>query len=539
MRGADLLVQTMASAGVRTVFSLSGNQIMPVYDACLDAGIRIVHTRHEAAAVFMADAWSQLTGEPGVALVTAGGGFGNALGALISARAAESAVVLLSGDSPRAQDGMGAFQEFDQVAASTPFTKWSHRSREAAALGDDFRTAHRLAGTGRPGPVHLALPVDLLNATLADAAIAGAPAAAGPAEPASDSLDRLRQLLGEASRPLVLTGPQLNRSRAGALLDALVAATGAPVVSMESPRGLRDPSLGAFADVFAQADLLVYLGKAPDFTTDFGRPRASDAQVVLVAPERELIERGRRLFGDQLALALEADAMGVADALVVDANGDRSADRTQWRARCAAAIASRALASGRAPAWVSALNQIQAVLDAARDPVLIVDGGEFGQWAQAFLSARTRVINGCSGTIGGSLACAVAASLARPEATVIALLGDGTVGFHLAELETAARAGARFVAIIGNDGRWNAEHLIQLRDYGAARQFGCELDPATDYAASARALGIGGERVEVPEALGGALQRAQAAAGPFLIDMRIEGRGAPVFASAPAIGGGH
>ena len=103
--GAHALVDVLRAAGVRCIFSLSGNQIMPVYDALIGAGIRLVHVRHEAAAVYMAEAWAQLTGEVGVALVTAGAGFGNALGALISARASETPVLLLSGDSPRAQDG--------------------------------------------------------------------------------------------------------------------------------------------------------------------------------------------------------------------------------------------------------------------------------------------------------------------------------------------------------------------------------------------------------------------------------------------------
>ena len=125
MRGADLLTKALSEAGVKTIFSLSGNQIMPVYDACIDAGIRLVHVRHEASAVFMADAWAQLTGNVGVALVTAAPGFGNGLGPLYTASASESPVVFLSGDAPVGQDGQGAFQELDQAAVSAPLTKAS------------------------------------------------------------------------------------------------------------------------------------------------------------------------------------------------------------------------------------------------------------------------------------------------------------------------------------------------------------------------------------------------------------------------------
>lgn len=125
MRGANLVTEALASAGVKTIFSLSGNQIMPVYDACIDTGIRIVHTRHEAAAVFMTNAHAQLTCTLGVCMVTAAPGAANALDPLFSARLSESPVLFLTGDSPVAQDGCGAFQELDQVALTSPLTKLS------------------------------------------------------------------------------------------------------------------------------------------------------------------------------------------------------------------------------------------------------------------------------------------------------------------------------------------------------------------------------------------------------------------------------
>ena len=143
MNGAELLVDTLVQAGVQRIFSLSGNQIMPVYDACIDAGISIVHVRHESAAVHMADAWAQVTGEVGVALVTAGPGFGNALSALFSARHSESPVLLLSGDSPVGADGNGAFQEMPQVDIRAP----SSRRRGGPTASSSSGTTPR-----RPSP---------------------------------------------------------------------------------------------------------------------------------------------------------------------------------------------------------------------------------------------------------------------------------------------------------------------------------------------------------------------------------------------------
>ena len=256
MRGADLVAKALAQAGVGTVFSLSGNQIMPVYDAFLDAGIGLHHTRHEAAAGYMADAWAQLTGEVGIQLITAAPGFANALSPLYSARMAESAMVMLSGDSPRSQDGQGAFQELDQVSMSRPVTKLSFRSQTVAGMGHDIARAIRTAKSGRPGPVHLALPFDLLNADATGAAVPGAEAFQPEVTmPDPGLVAAALEMLKGAARPVVLTGPALNPTRAARAwkggLEALADALDAPVIPMESPRGLADPSLGGIAKAMA------------------------------------------------------------------------------------------------------------------------------------------------------------------------------------------------------------------------------------------------------------------------------------------------
>lgn len=527
MRGADLVAGALAAAGVRTVFSLSGNQIMPIFDACIDAGIRIVHVRHEAAAVAMADAWAQLTGAPGVALVTAGPGFANALSPLYAARAAESPVVLLSGDSPLAQDGAGAFQELDQAAVAAPVAKLAFRARRAAGLGADVARALRTARSGRPGPVHLALPFDLLNETVAAAVPPAAAFERVPAAPDPAALAAIRAALAGAARPLVVTGPALNASRAGGLPDRLADAVDAPVVAMESPRGLRDPGLGAFPDALAEADLVVALGKQVDFSLGFGGAVSESARVLVVDPEPAALDRAHRALGSRLSGAALADADLTAAALA-DAAGEPPG-RAAWRARVAGLIALRpeafAPASGRMHPVV-ACAAVQRVLDAAADPVLIVDGGEFGQWAWASLSAPTRIVNGPSGAIGSGLCYAVAAALARPGATVVAMMGDGTIGFHLAELETAARNGARLLAVVGHDARWNAEHQIQLRDYGAGRLVGCELTAAR-YDTAAAGLGCHGAHVEDPASLDDTLSAALASGLPACVTVAIEGVPAP------------
>jgi len=168
--GAARLVDALAAHGIRHLFTLSGNQILSIYDATVGRDIVLVHTRHEAAAVHMADAWGRLTDEPGVALVTAGPGHCNAISALYGALMSESPVVLLSGHAPRGQLGTGAFQEMDQVGAARPVTKASWLAESAETLGDDIDRALTLATTGRPGPVHVSLPGDVLEEVAGGAA---------------------------------------------------------------------------------------------------------------------------------------------------------------------------------------------------------------------------------------------------------------------------------------------------------------------------------------------------------------------------------
>ncbi|HEX2018163.1 MAG TPA: thiamine pyrophosphate-binding protein [Aurantimonas sp.] len=526
-RGADLLVGMLQSAGVTRIFSLSGNQIMPIYDACIDAGIEIVHTRHEAAAVFMADAHAQLTGGLGVALVTAAPGAMNALGALYTARCSESPVLLLTGDSSFAQDGMGAFQELDQVSAVAPLVKSSRRPRSASALRDALADAIRTAFGGRPGPVHLALPFDVLEAEATSEARDPGEFDVDQDAGSSDLQASVIRAVAAADRPLVLCGPSLSATRAGDLTERLAARLQAPVVVMESPRGLKDPSLGDFATVLPQADLIVTIGKPVDFTLGFGK---AACPWIVVSPDAAERDRAVRNLGDRLSQMVAAEARPFAAALV-EAPPVAEGRRSEWQHTVAASIDARAVPKGECGDNGRILphvltEAVQRRLDKAEESIVICDGGEFGQWAQAGTRGKRRLINGTSGAIGGGLAYGLAAKLACPEATVYALMGDGTVGFHLAEFETAAREGAAFVAIIGNDMCWNAEHQIQLREYGAERLIGCQLSDAR-YDLAVAALGGHGEFVTDLADLDGALARAEASGKVALVNVIIEGRPAP------------
>ena len=501
LRGADLVARGLARAGTRHVFALSGNHVMPVFDAALDAKLPLLHVRHEAAAVHMADAWARITGEVGVALVTGGPGHANAVSALYTALAAESPVLLLSGHAPTNELGKGAFQEMAQAEMAAPACKAAWTVRSAQTLGEDLARAMRMAKSGRSGPVHLSLPCDLLEAGVdmpvpAMEDFLPAPAPAGVND---EILDSLRK----AKKPLLIAGPAHSSARERAVLRQFEEHTRVPSIVMESPRGVNDPSLGLLAEVLASADVVVLVGKRRDFTLKFGAAFGKNCRVI-----------------DMEGLPVSATAKAWPKSAWLDEVRSAISFRpAQWKG-----LASK---SGGPLHPVEVGREVQKLLEAP-EAVLVADGGEFGQWAQATVRATHRVINGVAGSIGAALPFAAAAKLALPGSTVVAMLGDGTFGFHASEIDTAVRCRLGYVAVVGNDACWNAEYQIQLRSYGAPRALGLDLLP-TRYDKVAVAFGAHGEHVERPADLGPALGRAAEAGRVACVNVLIERLAAPTF----------
>lgn len=299
IRGADLIARTLELSGSTKIYALSGNHIMPIYDAAIGTFLELIHARHEAATVYMADAWARLSGSCGIALVSSGAGHANAIGALPTALAADLPIVLLSGHAGLAELGRGAFQEMRQAEMAQPVCKASRTAADARRLGHDLAACIRLAMSGRPGPVHLSLPIDLLNAEFEDLpelwpTPASFLAEATTAQP--DDVAALIAALQAAQRPMMLAGPWLCRGPAAVEIAQASETLGVPIIGMESPRGINDPSLGRFAKVLASADLVVLLGKPHDQTIRFGRPPAIDAdcKFAVIDPEIGLIDRAVR-----------------------------------------------------------------------------------------------------------------------------------------------------------------------------------------------------------------------------------------------------
>jgi acetolactate synthase-1/2/3 large subunit len=440
-------------------------------------------------------------------------------------------VLLLSGHAPLPELGDGAFQELPQAALAAPVTKAAFTAARADDLAGEVTRCISLARSGRPGPVHLSLPTDLLEARLGGAPRAGV-ADAVPMPLPRGTAAMIAGAIAAAERPVLVAPPALVSPAGRLALTALQQAAGLPVAAMNSPRGLAEPTLGALAELLPEADLVVLLGKPLDFSTRFGRA-APEARFVLLEPEAALIGRAQRLLGGRLLLAAPCDAVsGIAALAAALAPVARQAG---WAERLREAM------GWRPPEWAklagtpegpiqpaTLCHAVNAALAAHPDATFVCDGGEIGQWGQAMVEAPLRITNGVAGAIGVANPFAVGARAAKPAPT-LALMGDGSFGFHMAELDTAARHGLPYVAVVGNDSRWNAEHQIQLRDYGANRAHGCGLAPGTRYDLVATALGGYGEHVESARDLAPALGRAFASGRPAVVNVVIEGCAAPVL----------
>lgn len=524
---AENLVDRLVGHGVRYLFTLSGNQILSLYDATIGRDLELIHTRHEAAAVHMADAWGRLRETPGVAVVTAGPGHCNAIGALYVARQSESPLVLISGHAPLSQLGKGAFQEMDQVAIAAPVAKASWRvdapERAAGALDE----ALALAGSGRPGPVHLSIPSDVLAAKVEFSDRSGRQQ--DPPESISqEDTERVLRLLAGARRPLLLAGAAMSRPLRWQSVQELARACGAPALKMESPRGVNDPRMYGASRLLGRTDLVLLLGKDLDFTVRFGGPPfAADCRFVsIAAPENPTPDHPK------MVLSLWADPVEAALQLARRWRGNGSAFDS-WRCAVESARSETPEEWRRWKSFSQSPIHPLRVCEGLRPfltdgSVVVSDGGEFGQWAQAGLDSRVNLINGPSGAIGSAIPMALACKLARPDQPVFALLGDGTFGYHALELDTALRYRLPIVAVVGNDARWNAEYQLQLDHYGSERTVACELLP-TRYDQVAQALGGHGEFVSEPDQLEPALERAIDSGLPACVNVAVEGVKAPTF----------
>jgi acetolactate synthase-1/2/3 large subunit len=565
MTGGDLVADGLARQGVRFLFTLCGGHISPILVSAKARGIRVVDTRHEATAVFAADAVARLTGVPGVAAVTAGPGVTNTITAVKNARMAQSPLVLLGGATATLLRGRGALQDIDQMALVRPHVKQATRVTRLRDLAPAVDEAFRLSREGVPGPVFLECPVDLLYPealvrewyaakagtqarTLGDRArqwyvrrhlgrlfggVEAPPTSAVPVPAPAPDEARVRRaagLLSRAERPVLLVGSQalLSAAEAGALAGA-VRTLGVPVYLSGMARGL----LGAGdllqmrhrrKEALREADLVILAGVPCDFRLDYGRHIGRRAVLVSANRSRAEIAMNRRP-----ALAVPGAPELFLRGLARSAAGPRP-EWTAWRDELRARDAAREteIAAEAAADVAGGLNPLRVLraLDTALsdDSVVVADGGDFVSTASYVLRPRRPLSwldPGPFGTLGVGAGFALGAKLVRPSSDVWIVYGDGSVGYSLAEADTFTRHGLGVVALVGNDAGWTQiarEQVEVLKD-----DVGTALAPAA-YERAAEGLGAHGLVLDDASRVDGVLREAAAAARsgrPVYVNARI------------------
>lgn len=538
--GGEMLVRMLERNGIREIFTLHGGHLDAIYQAARSHGLRLLDTRHEQAAGHAADGWARTTGRPGVALVTAGPGVTDVVSGVANAYLDCVPTLFIGGAPPLADAETLPLQGgIDQLALMAPITKWSQRITHTHRIPDLVAQALRIATTGRPGPVFLEIPIDVLFARV-DEERCVFPAKvrpdAAPAPPAECVL-RALDWLAAAERPAVLAGGGVWFSGGAGDLVAFAERTRVPVFVNAKARGsIPDdhPLAGrAFANLAAAAriggarpDVVLVLGARLGLFTGgrSGELIPPDARVVQVDVAGEEIGRNR-----DVDLGIVADCRETLRALEAAARSRTWTERAAWldavrRARdLARTTFSEALAASEGPIHPYRLaHAITEVVE--RDAIIVADGGETASWMD--MAAKIRhgghwLSHGYLGCLGTGMPFAIAAKVAHPDREVVCVVGDGSVGLNFAEFDTMARHSLAIVVVVNNDRQWGMSLHGQEILYGKDRVVATALGP-TRYDVAAAGLGCQGELVERAADLEPALERALRAGRPACVNVMTD-----------------
>jgi len=539
LNGGELVARTLAAQGVTTIYTLCGGHIAPIYDGCLNNAITIIDFRHEQAAAHAADAHARLTRNVGVALVTAGPGVTDAVTAVANAYQARSPLLLLGGAAPIATRGKGALQEMPQTEMFRTFTKTSFTIERTEDIPARLHEAFVAALSGRPGPVFVELPVDVLFNTTEPPPIPPR-YAPDPVAPSLDVVQAMFDILRSAQRPVLVAGTQVTWDDASAALRDFTDATAIPVYTNGGGRGALPMShphcfKASRGKALRQADAIVLIGTPLDFRMKYGEDWRADAKLIQIDDDPAELGRNRRAD-----VASSANARLILEALSEGLQGLRFDDwlaqvRTleqpyrddlaRWKANDEQPINHFRFAAG-----------IEEILD--DDTILIGDGGDI-------VSACAKVLDvnvagawmdpGPLGCLGVGLPFAIAAQHLYPHKKVLVINGDGAFGLNGFEFDTAVRFGLPIVSVVGNDAGWGQIRTPIQAMMGEDRAPATHL-ALTHYERVVEALGGVGEFVTDPAEIAPALRRAFASRQPACVNVVIDPKGmSKTGASTPYI----
>lgn len=540
--GGQLAAEALMERVPDYIFTLSGGHITPIYQYLEGAPLKLFDTRHEQAAVFMAEAWGRMTRRPGVAMVTAGPGFTNALSAIANARLANSPLLLISGCV-----GVEAVEKLDlqdmcQAPVIEPMVKKALVCHQTDRIPEFIDMAYRTAISGRPGPVYLELPVDVLNAAVNPQGVKKLHTRLDSRPVDLEQVDGLIEMIEAANQPVVIAGSGAWYSGAGEELKAFIEMTGLPAFTLSQGRGvLSDTHPLCFESALGirpggamiactSADLVIMLGSRINLYYMFGEIFDQNARFVQVDIEAEEIGRNRTIdlgiVGDVKALLKVVNARigqkGVGGAL--------KEKFSPWIDMVQMAHDEMKVMTG--PTWESAevpihpmrlAKEVDDFMD-REDDVVVADGGDTQIWMGMTRTVRKPghyLDSGLYGCLGVGLPFANAAKLLNPERRVCLVTGDGSVGFNFMEFETALRHQLPVVTVISNDLGWGMiRHSQELR-LGHAIEEGTYIGKV-DYHKMVEAMGGVGLLVEKPEDIRPALEQAFASGKPACVNVMTD-----------------
>ncbi len=534
LHGGKLAAKALKNAGVEVVFTLSGGHIMPLYDGCIDEGIKIVDVRHEQAAVHAADAWARCNpGKIGVAAITAGPGVTDGVTGIANAWRANSPILVIGGQGPFENLRRGSLQEMDHLGVVRPITKYCDAIYQTKRIPEYIELAIRHAVSGIPGPSFLEIPMDIFMGSVdeKDVVIPRIRTEPPRLSPDQDEVRHALELLRKAQRPMLMAGTSVKWSKAAADMNRFISETHIPTYTNGMGRGSVPFDSPEFLnrsrrEALKQLDLIILAGTLLDFRMRFGQTIPADAKIIQLEMDATLIGQNRQtdvpLVGN-LACSFRALSEEMKSQSV---QLDFSAWRDQLRAieNAEEKKVEASLDSDEVPIDPQRMcREVRDWLDTLKDPIVIGDGGDIVATAAKIIPVKNEgawMDPGPLGTLGVGMPFALAAKLAHPGRPVVIVYGDGSFGFNGMEYDTAVRFGLPIVGIVGNDGAWGQMMRPQGAIYGWDRLEAVLLN-RTRYDKVVEALGGHGEYVTRPEELRPALERAYASGKPALVNVEI------------------
>ncbi|MBI4337407.1 MAG: thiamine pyrophosphate-binding protein [Chloroflexi bacterium] len=540
VHGGKLVAKALKAEGVQYLFTLNGGHIAPIFDGCIDEGIKLLDVRHEQSAVHMADGWARATGRPGVCALTAGPGVTDGITGIANAYHSASPLIILGGAHPLNKHQMGPLQEMDHVSMVRPIVKWIGTCYDTQRIPEYISIAFRHATTGRPGPVYLELPEDILGKKVDDALAPLATQYRTAARPHGDPamVRQAVELLMAAERPVVIAGSGVWWSGAGKELQQLIEAAELPLALTEMGRGAvpEDHPLcfGPNRVGVRQADVILVMATRLNYQLGYGRPPMFPENVKVIQVDIEPSEIGRNR-------PVEVGIVGDAKAILGQMNDEirrrqLTPKHTGWVEECQAYIQKRRqdmeadATSDQTPIHPLRLcTEINNFLPPKA--TMVADGGEISIWgalAKKMKLPGRWMDNGPFGALGPGFGFTLAAKLARPDEPALLLSGDGTFGLNGMEVDTAVRHNIPFVVVVGNDGGWGMSRHGHWMDYGRERgeQLAVRLG-VRPYHKMVEGLGGYGELVERPEDIRPALERAFASGRPACVNVAMDQEAMP------------